>query len=649
MNVNPASSDTHLHRNFLLALQKMIKIGAYYQHGHKLLISSIKNFQLELSRLAGNKPGVCFQFDQNILLLEGCELSDKSAFAQEFATLLADLGIIRLEIRKEIQAQELQSFFQNLITTQFKLKSSQGFRQVPQIKPIPSSITLVQQQFLVADYEFGTNPEGQKTQATIALLLDKLYKKGISDEQLLRCHSILKELSLESVTKQNAQRDKNLPFISWEDVERLLIRATTDSTATQVSGKIQTDSIADLAAILDHLEDEDTRQQSKNSIDFLLRQIKRLYDTSPLDSHRRGTAEPAKERVNIAPGSVSDITVFLEQNPLNFSLREEINDRTHKEDISILLQMMKLDRASRHTGALQKYFQDILLDFSTAAEWQLFIEGMHDIATTCEPNRITDVMKIVITSLRMTTPVANLPMASHLPPYSNLLFFRDLLQRSDDHGLRRFWPFAFNEVIQFGGSDSGETLNQILTYLSKIPRVEQEQWLPFLQSLDSFQELKLAADLFSSAQPSNYPLLSLMTATRLKEAAYDKIFSDFLQRPPDWLIRAVMPFLNRQIHFHQDFMLTYLRQGQMNKPSKVLTMMAGKIMIDGLRNIPDDRRREPFVASAIKILPLFPNQESSDLLHEIAHNKKMLFLSTWPQNCRQAAVEALASTRKTAR
>ena len=649
MNVNPASPDTHLHRNFLLALQKMIKIGAYYQHGHKLLISTIKNFQLELSRLAGNNPGVCFHFEQNMLLLEGCELSEKSAFAQEFETLLTDLGIIRLEIRKEIQAQELQSFFQNLISTQFKLRSSQGFRQVPQIKPIPSSITLVQQQFLVADYEFGTNPDGQRTQATIALLLDKLYKKGISDEQLLRCHSILKELSLESATKQIVQRDKNLPFISWEDVERLLIRATTDTSAAQPIGKIQTDSIADLAAILDHLEDEDTRQQSKNSIDFLLRQIKRLYDTSPLDPRQRASAEPGKERVNIAPGSLSDIVLFLDKNPFNFSLREEINDRTHKEDISILLQMMKLDRASKHTEALQKYFQDILLDFSTAAEWQLFIEGMHDITTTCEPNRITDVMQIVTTSLRMTTPVSNLPMASHLPPYSNLLFFRDLLQRNDEHGLRRLWPFAFNEVVQFGGSDSGETLNQILGYLSRLPRLEQEQWLAFLENLDSFQELKLAADIFSSAQPANYPILSLLTATRLKEAAYDKIFSDFLQKPPDWLIRAVMPFLNRQIHFHQDFMVTYLRQGQVNKPSKVLTMMAGKIMIDGLRNIPDDQRRDPFVASAIKALPLFPNQESSELLHEIAHNKKMLFLSSWPQACRQAAQEALASTRKPSR
>ena len=633
----------------MLALQKLIKVGAYYQHGHKLLTSTIKSFQFELSMLAGDNSGVCFQFEDDVLLLESCSLPDKIPFVQEFQTLLTDLGIIRLEIRKDIQANDVQGFFQSLLTNQFKLKSSQGFRQIPHISPVPSSITVVQQQFLVSDYELGAHPEGPRGQATTALLLDKLYKKGVSEEQLMRCRSILKELSLESVASPEVKAHSSSLFVSWEDVEQLLLRATTVSQQKPgaISQASQPDSIADLAAILNHLEDEDTKQQSQSSIDFLLRQIKKLYDNSTSEGQQRPSTATGPQRENIAAGAITDITNFLAENPLSYSLREKLCDRSHLEDISILLQMMKLDRASNHTEALQKYFQDILLDFSRANEWQLFMEGMFDIATHCGQERLSDIMQIVVTSLRMTTPVSNLPMTSHLPPYSNLLFFRDLLGKCDQHGLRRIWPFALNEVIQFGGGDSPETLNQIFSYLSALPLPEQEGMLPLLQTLDSFQRQILAADLFVSVAPGNYPILALLISTSLKDTAFDRIFAEFQKKPPDWLIRSVLPFLHRQTAIHQDFLVAYLRQGQINRPSKVLSMMAGRIILDGLRKLPEDQRKEPFVASAIKTLPLFPNPDSAAFLQEIAHTRKMLLLSSWPLSCRQAAQEALAQAQRT--
>jgi len=617
--------------NFVASLHRLMRQGAYYHKGHKLMTASAEAFERDLRLLAEAGESACFQSRDGKLLLIGEELPLDNTFAKDFRKMLDDLGIVELDISTQARPTEVMEFFRSLQTTHLRLRSARGFTIAPNLDFVPATITVTRKRYLEGEVIDG---EGGQ-QATFAMLLDRLRAKGLSDIRLQRCQEVLDSLALLFRDQKQRLRGQRMPQISWEDIERLLVRVSTAETpmfpGEGEAGKYP-DSIADLAAILGALDSDLYAKQSQSAIDLMLLQVKRLYQDVLPD----GIASLTLQRIDPElddRGGLEEINRFLAEHPFDADLQKEVRKTPRQESLSILIQLLQRQHSPAGQATINQWLRHFFSEAApTSRDWHILCSGYGDILASSPLPETGVATREILAAL------------SAAGQSLNLLFLRDVLARTDGSAMEKIWPYVLNEVILFSRLDNRETAIALLDRLVQFPALSQERWLPFMEGLPCCLTKRISPELFQVVEGRHYPLLALLISTSLRPLIYEQAFLSLAKKPPDWLVQAVSPFLNPREPLHVEFICAYLRHGQIGRPSRVLVAMAGGILVGGLRGLTENERREPYVAPTIRILHLFRNPEIEALLQQIIASKKMLFLHRWPVECRQAAAAALAQS-----
>ncbi len=629
----PIDRQSVLRANLLSSLQRLLKIGVYYHQGHQILDTASDNFLRDLSHLAGDNPSIRFHIREQQLFLEGAPLPENSAFVHDFRLMLDDLGVSELAISPSIGARDLHTFLQTLLSSHAQIRSSQRFRQALPVEALPEGVRIVRKEFLAnrAKGASGLTPATGMT--TCDEILDRLRRQGLSEGQVEQARTILNRLSVpDRISGSEADMPRS---IDWEDVEQKLIKMVSNAEPGPGRGQPLPGSVGDLAVLLGSLEENSQPLQAKKAIELLLMQIKNPTDITSTEPEVGQASSPLRQRQDPAPMSLAELNTFLAEHPYDESVHRAFHGSTRLESLSILLQCLQTVHSLETTAALQRSFAELTVEALEEEEWDIILAGFRDILAGGEPSAIAAALRIAVEACRNSVHLTSLGL------------FRDLFRCcADPAAWRLVWPFALNEVIGVGGSQSAEVLHEVLDQLAKLPAAEREVLLPRLAELDSCGGKKMAADLVSACPPRHYPLLVQLWGTSLQGLLIDRVLTSFAAEPPDWVIRAVIGFLRRDQPVHQKFLRAYLENGRINLPSRACRILAGQILVDALRGLAKDQRSESAAIQAINLLPIFGGPEAEAMLAAIAKEKRALFLPEWPAVCRRAARTALSAQGK---
>jgi hypothetical protein len=620
--------------NFVASLHRLMRQGAYYHKGHKLMTASAEAFRRDLQALAESGESARFQSRDGKLSLIGEELPLDNAFAKDFRKLLDDLGIVELDISPQARPVEVMEFFRSLQGTHLRLRSARGFTSVPELDFAPATIAITRKRYVEGE-TIEAAEGGQR--ASLDMLLDHLRAKGLSGIRLERCQEILDSMALLFRDQKQRLRGQQLPQIGWEDIERLLMRVSAAETpmfpSSGEAGKYP-DSIADLAAILDALDSGLYAKRSQSAIDLMLLQVKRLYQDALPDGIDPPLPAPQRIDPQLHDGSqLEEINRFLAGHPFDAALQKEVREKPRQESLSILMQLLQRGHSPENQAVIGQCLRDCLSEAArNSSGWHILCSGYGEILASSP---------LAETGVATRDILAALNAAGES---LNLLFLRDVLTQADGTAMEKIWPYVLNEAIVFSRFDNREIAIPLLDRLVHLPSLSQERWLPFMEGLSSCLTKRISPELSQVMEGRHYPLLALLTGSSLRPLIYEQAFLALTQKPPDWLMQAVAPFLGLKDPLHVEFVRAYLRHGRPNKPSRALVAMAGSILVNSLRGLPENQRREPYVAPTIRILHLFRDPEIEAFLRQIIGSKKMLFLRQWPVNCRQAAADALAES-----
>ncbi len=630
-------SDTHgtelspaILDEFMNSLQRLFKIGLYYPSGHAILDKATYRFLDMLEKLAGDKRQVTIGIFNTTLVVEDIELDKDQPHVRDFNLMLSTLGISAISIDKHISAAEILDFVRKMTAYKGRVQSSRQFIQVD-VGGLPPSVTIEQKEFL-ARAESVTAGDGEAAD-NLESFVASLADHGLSDEEIHKCRTLLDNLP-QQMTRTDIDIS-DLPYASWDDVARLLARAVRGGNIDK-DGRLLASShsnINALAAILKNLELETRDRKSREAINLLISIIKKPLEDTPLESAEKDTLTrrsfPAKPAVD-----VRQIQNFADKQRLNSDILAKLSRSSHDNEIlSILIQLCHFEQSLSKQIRMQYLMRETLSKQLSEKTWKILSGGLHAIASSGKQTRLAATLHLVLEPIRRSTHA------------STLQLFQQIVKLCDREALRLLWPHLVNELLVVGSSRDKIIYHSLCQTAARMPNEHMVAALPQLQGLESFQESKIASDIFHAVSPSCFPLFAFLLKTDIERYVSERVLGGLRRNPRDWLIKGVSPLLDMSQQEHKLFLYSYLRQAFQKTLSAPLKKIAARIITENLPLLSQERRSEQWVEGSIAALGQLPAERSAELLKQIAGGRKLLFIPDWPAPCRSAAEKALADIR----
>lgn len=619
-------------QSLMHSLQRLVKIGLYYPNGHSVLAKATSNFQRDLLRVARDNISVRFTVRDERLFLENVELPPANVFVREFTEILADLGIDELEIDRAIEASEITSFLQKMLQHHAQAKASHSFQRID-FSELPFSVRITQKEFLTT--QAPAPPEisafDGATQPTLEQFMENLQKKVSDSNQLGRCRAVMEALAIRDMSELQPQ--PGLPQVDWHDIEQLLIKITRDEDAAAAGRGITAPpaSLNSLASILHALEKHTSTKRSQEAIRLLVSVVKnKSANKEAGEAGKSPDGNAGKKAPSLLP--VAELKEFVHNNRPGKAQLNQLLVFDRREELGILLLLLETVHPLNVEARIHQSLRDILATQMQESEWEILVKGIQHFLHRVDQTRLAGILRMILPPLRRSESATSITL------------FNQLLADCNYQEQLELWPYAVNELIRLGGRNTPADFRQLRDKVSSLPMEDLEEYLPFLQELDSFKENVVAPDVCTQLSPKSYRLFCLLLNTTLQPQLLSRIIQAFSAHPPENLMETVIPFLDWKNPLHVQFLSNYLRQTRPNVPvSRDTGRLAGEILAESLLTLPRERRPEPCVQQAISAIARLSAEAGRQTLETIIGSRRWLFIPEWPAACRK---EAAASLKK---
>jgi hypothetical protein len=556
--------------------------------------------------------------------------------------MFSALHIASLDLRCDINADEARCFFQKIILYHAKVKNCRDFSQI-MISDLPNAVKIRQLNFAPvgsgATDIFGelNKEEIQSSQLTIEHLLSSLMERGVQEEMLSLCRELLQ--SVKHTLEERELTGSGLASVTWEDVEKLLfgladfIQASAlDNTEKPLEDRYNIDGLlAMLTALDDPQTDSQSKQAVKKAVKFLVDATKGpgTLQEGPEEFPENGKSLRPRDRTDT---SLEDLQKGLQSLQLlqgqsaagSFPLQS-----SRQEELAVLLLALGTAHQLR---ALLNIQQALFNCFRTPLdddEWQVLLQGAGQLFRDLEKERLYFVINLLLHVFRSS------------PHVSSLKLLRDLCRQLKDGELVLCWPLLVNEVLLEGGQKEPEVFQELSMIAGSFPPKKMCRAIPCLKKLDALAERRIAEDIFLSPPRELYFLFKILLAS--SQAAYfcNKLIQGLKKHPFSWLDKAVLPCLDSNLKEDQSFIGKLFQQEDPAKPDLALKRAGAVIIVERLRNLSLEQRKESWVAETIAVLAKVHVLEAYSLLVEIAQDKQFILLAKWPKSARIAAIKVL--------
>jgi hypothetical protein len=412
-----------------------------------------------------------------------------------------------------------------------------------------------------------------------------------------------------------------------------VISNTYNLSGNSVSAFAQNDLNA-LSAIFHSLESEFRDKESKETINLL---VSIFGSSSPNKKHLEGNKDRAKgmrHADNISVQSAQELQLFVSKNFLPPEILQQLNEIDRREELAILLQLLQFKQEASIENKIGQNLRDILSTAMNDREVEILVRGVQDLALKMDHNRFFDALQLLTILSRSAKN------------FSSQQFLLMICQKIAPPTQASLWPIIVNEVLAFGLNVDQKAFTDLIAIASALPGREMKERWPELETMDRFQEKKIAAEIFDPDLENTFPLFAFLLETSLKQEIGARILTSLRRKSPDWLMEAVAPLLQLAIPHHMKFLQIYLSVAQQKYFSDTLRTAAGTLIVQHLPELSEHQRRESWVVKTIQATTELQIAETRSLLERIRDEKHMIIVPKWPSACRHAATAALKRLRR---
>jgi hypothetical protein len=617
-----------LFRDFMVSLRRLFKIGVYYPAAHPIFTETTDRLIRQIAALAGEKPAITLENYHNSVRIDEAVLDHDLPFVAEIKEIMASLDVHAFTVSRDISCTELHDFVHILLAQRSRIMSAKSFSQV-EITNLPASIEVHRKKFVAR--KVGSIDDPSST--SIDTLVESLAEYGLSAEQLDTCKTLLASLP-RFLSSSGAIEDTDAA-VSWHDVSRLLASAVKSNRdlATLADTKPGATSIIDaLGAMLEQLEHHPTHSKARTSLNLIVSLIK---ESAHLKKHH-DEANPISSDHYLSQHLVAEkIQAFTAKNRLHRKNLAAIADSSPDDEIlSILLQLAQHEQPLQAQLNMQKFFREILSSPISEKRWAILVSGLHSIITTSQAAPAGALPHMVLEPLRRSRHA------------STTTLFKDIVRLCEKENYRLIWPYVVNEILLVGRGADKESYEALCRFAAQRPAPEIKKGMEALGRMEAFQNKMVAEDIFLTLPVESYRLFLILLHTDLAPLISTRIIEGLTHNPPDWLTKAMAPALDGDRQAHREFLRKYLHAAHQGQIPDDLLKQSADLLVEALRELPPERRTDPWVTESINAFASLKTKESLSFMKEIATAKKLLLLPQWPAPCRKAAALVLSAKRK---
>ena len=487
---------------FLESLHRIFKIGTYYPAGHAVLDKAAAQFRRNLVGIADTRRSVHVDLQGETLFVEDIEILAESNAVREFKQLLLDLGITTLEIDRTIPLPELLQLVRSLLLGRAQLQGSRHFTRAD-LADVPSAVRIRQKEFLVDENSILLDESDEDAAHGLNAVFQVLAEQGLDRKQIEQCRNFLNSLA-----ERFAGRPiniKGLPTVSWREVRSLLVKVIT--RAYQLSedpGVTFAENDLDaLSAIFVGLEREARDKEAKESINLLVS----IFGRTAFGK-KRGLEDATDKPRGMRPAddipvmSVEQLESFIKDNFVHGKILEKIIRVDRREELSILLQLLQFKQEPAAECRIRQNLRDILTSRLKAEEVEILIGGLVHLLSCEDTARCHDAIQFIAVLLRGAENLSSqqflvLPLRQFPPSRQSLI-----------------WPIVVNEVLAVGRGGDQRHFGELTAIAGRLSAGEMRALWPELETMDTFQEKKMATDIFDPAAKNCYLLFSFCLRPR---------------------------------------------------------------------------------------------------------------------------------------
>lgn len=618
---------------FLESLHRICKIGTYYPAGHIVLDQAAGHFQKKISKVADINRSVLIELQGETLWVEGMEISRLTNAVQELKRLLFDIGIKSLEIDRAILLPELLQLVKSLLLGRSQLQGIKKFTQGA-IVDLPSSVRIQQKEFLVDENAIILDGHGEDTEHGLNSVFQAMAEMGFEGSQIDQCREFLNALAEKFSGKSlNIQ---GLPTVTWNDVRSLLVKVVSGADLhSEGSGGAATQSdLMALSTIFQGLEQEAKDKGGQKTINLLVSVFGGGTARKKTVAGTTGKANRIRSADNTPVQSVWQLQAFVDDNAMDGTTLKQLNQIDNQEELTILLQFLQYQQVPAVEDKIRQNLRNIITGQLNEGELEILTNGLMYLATGTDRSRFYQAMQFLV------------PLSRGARKFTSHQFLVIICQKVSAAARTLLWPILVNEILATGRTIDRKPFDELVTIAARLPGPEMKERWPELQTMDCFQEKKIAADIFNPEHPQGFALFAFLLETSMKKQIGARILSGLIAYPPDWLIEAVAPLLQLDNPQHIKFLQFYLLLAPQKNFSVKLRVAAGTLVVHHLPELSEEQRREAWVIKTILATPEMQVEETRPLLERIRDEKRMLVVPTWPAGCRRAAAEALRNLKR---
>lgn len=626
--------DIRLINEFMSSWQRLFKIGVYYPSGHEILDKATDRFLKVLMAVAGDERAVTLEYSGGQLKLAGLKISDKLPFVKEFKDQLSALAVTSITFDRQATADEILLLVRQLLASLAATRSARCFTRID-LASLPPSVNVRQEEFVSQGRAAGSGYSETGSQH-LEMLYQALAEKGLSPMEIDECRRLL--AALPEQASQHHPDAANLPSASWDDVARLLALYVRQGEAVSpelAQPFISNSNIKALASIFQDLAAGSGGDKARQAIHLLVSASRK-----PQNEEQDAAGKPAPDlhrRHNevATPPSAGQLQEFVNSNAFKPVILERIPAAsTDAETLSMLLHLAAYPLSENSRLRMELLLRKLLGDEAGERHQQLLEQGLTMLLAKGDEEPLNMLLPIVLAPLRRSETGLTLPLLLRLT------------RHGDRNSLYTLWPHIVNELLLVGNTGETSDYLQLAVIASQLPIDAMPPLLPRLQSLPSFTEGAVAGTIGQGLTRECFLVFAFLLKTEHKQLIAERLLPGLRDYPPDLLLSAILPVLSADRPDHQLFLQAYLQQAGMKKLSAALPVVAGKIIVSQLAELPRERRSDPWVCNTVAALASMPSDEVREFLQLVQSQKKIMLIPEWPVEVREAATSALARRRR---
>ena len=611
-------------------LNRIFKIGIYYQMGHAVLDRAAMDFLHFLKKKSISDKTVVIRIGKDNFFWNEKKLLKSKIAVRELFELFCQLGIDRIEFDNSLSYKRLLRFVKSLLGWRAKLVTSHSFIDF-NVQDLPRGIKIQQKKFLVTGREVGSVSAEKGLVGNVEGILDDLVSSGVDSTTLEQCKVFLNDLS--AINEENVVSIQGYPNITMVDVQSLLVKAISSQYHSGVvEGDGGHEELQSIVAIFSALEKELPQKQSRDALHFLVHNL-----TAGVGYTSEEKKQYHIDKKNISSRVIPDVSPrmikeFVQQNCVSQGILQKITQGDSREEMSVYFQLLRYDRREKTYRNFRDFLRKIIVKGLTGEEWEVLVGGTLHLMDFSEDD-FRALVLLVVAEMR------------HSEPDCTLEYLLKLWHKMPFKLHLSLWPVAVNEFLRVGENKGGAYFLEILEIVSYKDYKMMVQFRPCLERLDTFTNKDVADDIFLPACKQSYPLFYFLLETSLKQEIAVRILEGLRQKSEDPFFDLVSPLLTTNKE-HLEFLRRYLFEGDLKEPTLILKIAAGEILVDFFEQAGMEMAESEWLEKAIEAMADLQVKVTRKVLEKICHDKKLGVISVWPRKIRKIAGKSLKNLKR---